>query len=836
MIEQETANYSQKSLVKLLLDRFLVVVGLAYIAGITLVRLWIEDGTGISFLLLLITGLLFAGLFYRLIDLYRVVLIIIAMVAGGMAFFYALQQPASSLAPFSGSPLYVEGTVTDEPLIYENHVAYRLNVDVVETAQECYSVSGTLLVKIYGSDGDIFRFGERLGLRGVIVEPRGQRNPGGFDYRYYLYSQGIDALIYPLPAQVSSLGTGAVSNLTASAFRLRSALVKTIEANLPSPSGELLAAILFGQRERLPEEIELNFRQAGVGHLMAVSGLHVGLIAALMLGLGRFLNLRSSAFLVIAIMIVFAYAYLTGMRPSALRAAIMVSMVLSAMILDRERDLPTAISLAALVTLFLNPLLLFTVGFQLSYVATISLIYAYHPLEELLKTMRCPAFFRAPLVVTLAAQLGVLPLTAYYFQHLPLGALFFNLLLLPLMALLVALGLVGALLGLVFSFPGAIVLWAARPLLEIMLCITALSNLPGLYRPVYIPGLKFVFLYYGMMILILIFYYRWKGHLTNRKGLKLGSLLQLSFRSFFTKQRLALRLLGGLVLGLTVLILWFGILFPSNNVLTVTFLDVGQGAAALIETPCKVVIMVDAGGEPAFRGDPGRIGETVLLPYFRHRGISNIDLAIITHPHEDHFGGFIPLIDALIIDTILISPAQGDSVHYLDLLNRAEELHITVMEVNAGQNWQCGDKLLLEIIAPPDKLFSGTNSDLNNNSIVFMLHFDQVRLLFTGDIEDAAVNDLLRQDLDLGADLLLVPHHGGYLAAMPAFLDSVGPSLAVIQVGNNSFGHPHPFVVDAIEIAGVELYRNDEHGAIIFKTDGREISITTTEKAIPLRP
>lgn len=832
MAELEITNPSQNSLVKLFLDRFFVVVSLAYITGIILVRLWLEEGAGAYLLLLLIIGLLFAVLFLRLLDYYRVILILVAAAAGGIAFFYALQPPVSGLAGFSGSPLYLEGTIAEEPLFHEDHSAYLLNVDLVETGQEGFSVSGTLLVKIYGAESDSYRFGERLGLRGEIVEPRGQRNPGGFDYRYYLRSQGVDALIYPLPAQVSSLGAGSVSNITASAISLRSSLIKTIEANLPSPSAELLAAILFGQRERLPDEIELNFRQAGVGHLMAVSGLHVGLVAALILGLGRLFNLRGSVFLAIAIIVVFAYAYLTGMRPSALRAAVMVSLSLAALILDRERDLPTAVSFAALLTLFLNPLLLFTAGFQFSYVATLSIIYAYRPLEQLLKASRCPTLPRKLLAVTIAAQLGVLPLSVYYFQHLPLGGILFNLLLLPLMALLVGIGLTGAMLGLIVALPGAIVLWAARPMLEIMLYVTALSNLPGLSRSVYPPGLLFICIYYGLLVIFLTIYYRWKDYAVKVEGLRQFFLWHYST----AKRRLSLWLLGGLVLGSAVCIIWIGILFPNDNDLTVTFLDVGQGAAALIETPCKTIIMVDAGGEPAFRGNPGRIGETVLLPYFRHRGIRNIDLAIITHPHEDHFGGFIPLLDTLAIDSILISPAEGESEYYLDLLNRAEELQIKVREAVTGQIWQCGDQVVLEIIAPPEKLFSGTGSDLNNNSIVFILHYGQVRLLFTGDIEDAAVNDLLRRGLDLKADLLLVPHHGGYLAAMPDFLEAVDPSLAVIQVGKNSFGHPHPAIVDIIEMAGVKLYRNDQQGAVIFRTDGREMSVMTVEKATPVKP
>src|SRR5690606_4079582 len=156
---------------------------------------------------------------------------------------------------------------------------------------------------------------------------------------------------------------------------LRSRMVAVIEKNLPSPEAELLAGILFGQRSRLPEDIQDNFTSSGTGHLLAVSGLHVGLVAALILGLWRRLGLRGKLPLFLAIVLTLGYAYLTGMRPSALRAAVMLSFALGAQLLDRDRDLPTAIGLAALVTLALNPLHLFTVGFKLSYAATLGIIY-----------------------------------------------------------------------------------------------------------------------------------------------------------------------------------------------------------------------------------------------------------------------------------------------------------------------------------------------------------------------------------------------------------------------------------------------------------------------------
>ncbi len=830
MTSDNAVNHQSNSIIYEFLNRFIAAVTLAYIAGIVLGRFWFEQPAVFFSVAGILLVMVFAGVYFRMYGLYKAALILLVAAAGGAAFYYAVLQPSHGLTTYAGYPVYIEGTVVEEPLFYEDYTAYRISVEVVETRKERLSVRGNLLMKLYSEGGESYWFGERLRLRGTIVEARGQRNPGGFDYRFNLRSKGIDALIYPIPSGVSSMGPGEVGGLAESAVRLRSSMAGNIESVLPSPSAELLTAILFGQRHRLPEEVEESFRRAGVGHVMAVSGLHVGLVAGLILGLWSRFNLRGRLPLVLAIVLVFAYAYLTGMRPSALRAAIMVSMALGALLLDRDHDLSTAVAFAALITLFINPLLLFTIGFQLSYAATLFLIYTYRPLAGLLTAIRCPLPLRTPLAVTIAAQAGVLPLCVYYFQSLPTAVLLFNLLLLPLLVFVVGLGLAGALAGLVIPAAGELLLWSVRPLLEMMLYITALSNSENFFIALNPPGVFSLFIYYGLLLVTLVLYYQWDRRDNGGQNISFIAYLRSSFFKLLSAKPLQLRIFCGTVLFLVVVLVWSGILFPRQMPLTVTFIDVGQGAAALIEPPCGAVIMVDAGGSPAFQRDPGDVGERVVLPYLRYSGIRSIDLAVVTHPHEDHFGGFIPMVGQIPMAKVLVSPIVGGSEYYSRLLESAEKAGSVIREVYAGQAWQCGESLILEIIGPPEKLLTGTNSDLNNNSIVFILYYGETRILFTGDIEDEGVGDLFRRNIDLRADILLVPHHGGYLEVMPAFLEAVGPSLAVIQVGTNPFGHPHPYVINALEDAGVSIYRNDYHGAVVIETDGHEIKVITTEQ------
>ena len=813
--------------------RPLMSISLCYIAGIALGRLWLEA----PLWALLLPGLLLAAagwaIWERRLSPFAAFLLLMAAAAGAAAFFIAFYPPqeGKGLLDYADRPIYIEGTIADEPLFYDDHSAYLLQVEKVQEAGIEHPQTGRLLVKVYGDEQEFYRYGERLRLRGTIVEPQGRRVPGGFDYAFYLRSQGIDGLLYPKPVRIKSLGEGDRGWPAASAITLRGRLVSVIDRNLPSPAAELLTGILFGQRSKLPEEVQENFRSSGVGHLLAVSGLHVGLVSALILGLWRLLGLRGKLPLALAILLIFGYAYLTGMRPSALRAAVMLAFSLGALLLERERDLPTAVALAALVTLLFNPLYLFSIGFQLSYIATLSIIYLQPPLAAAASKLKIPRRLRPLLSVTLAAQIGVLPLCAYYFHHIPIGALFFNLLLLPLMAPLVGLGLGGALVGLFWQPAAAALLFPCRLLLELTLFITALSRHPFFYRPLFPPGPAALVALYGLLFALAAFYFSYRRRRREASldqdeppGERAGAFV-------FASQRFPRRALLFAALGIALLLVWGFILVPSASPgLVVTYLDVGQGAAALVEAPCGTILLIDGGGEPPHRGDPGRTGEMVLLPFLRRQGIRSIDLAVISHPHEDHFGGMLPLVEEIPLGALVISPAPGESPFYDQLLESAAARHIPIKKTGAGGSWKAPSGLSMEVFGPPAELFEGTGSDLNNNSLVMRLTYGAVSFLFCGDMEDDAASELLSREKDLLSTVFLVPHHGGFMEALPRLLRAVQPQYAVISVGTNPFGHPREETVAALEQAGVKTFRTDQHGTVTFRTDGSRLQVESMQK------
>jgi competence protein ComEC len=622
------------------------------------------------------------------------------------------------------------------------------------------------------------------------------------------------AAFYGNAKDVESFGfSEEYSRLRLGALQVKERMTAALRAYLPEREGNLLVGMLFGERRALDVDTERLFRSSGVSHLLAVSGLHVGLIAAFLFLAGNRMGLKGWQAYLFMVLFLFVYIYICGLKPAMLRAFIMAVMGMGAVYLGRKRDLPTAVAFAALVTLLYNPLLLFSVGFQFSYAATLSIIYFAPPLTDKISNFisRYASFISSSLVfnlssliaVTLSAQLGVIPLTAFYFKEVSLVALFSNMLILPVMALVLGIGLTAALLGLVFPLAGSLINLANYPLLTYIMFLTGkIGSLPFAYLEVFPPRIPELVFYYALLMLFAC-------------G---GKFLPSLFSSF--KKRLRPFGLIVLLLILSLILTWWGLAGRDSGKLEIVFLDVGQGDAVFIQTPQGHSILLDGGGNPAFRGNIDAPGHFVLIPFLEHLRIKKLDMVIISHPHEDHYGGLFPVLEKFPVGVLVTNEDLPETDSYLELLKFAEKMDISREIIRAGDNFVLGKSLRAEVLSPPAQLFRGTNSDANNNSLVLLLRYKEVSILFTGDIEARAVDYLLKDEKKLVANVLKIPHHGGYLSNLPQFLDQVSPDAAVITVGSNSFGHPHPASLSVLQERNVEVYRTDFHGAVMMKTDG----------------
>ena len=295
---------------------------------------------------------------------------------------------------------------------------------------------------------------------------------------------------------------------------------------------------------------------------------------------------------------------------------------------------------------------------------------------------------------------------------------------------------------------------------------------------------------------------------------------------FFAKRSLLLTLLGLLLLAAA----WWAWPRPSPRELRVTFLDVGQGDATVIEGPTGRVIVVDGGGHPgtdeSLGGDPG---SRVVVPFLRQEGISTVDMIVPTHPDDDHVQGLIAVVDNLRVRAALDGGYPGDSAPYRRLREHLRERHIPVLRARRGQCIDLGGGARVEVCNPPDHAVVSAHSLTNNNSIVLRVVYGRARFLLTGDAEGEAEADMLAGASDLSADILKAGHHGSRWSSTDAFLNRVSPTAAVISCGrDNAYGHPHRETLDRLARRGVRLYRTDQSGAVTAKTDGARIHLVTT--------
>jgi len=252
---------------------------------------------------------------------------------------------------------------------------------------------------------------------------------------------------------------------------------------------------------------------------------------------------------------------------------------------------------------------------------------------------------------------------------------------------------------------------------------------------------------------------------------------------------------------------------PPEGTVSVHYIDVGQGKSALICTPGGNM-MIDT-------GDYDYIDK--VSGYLRRHGVRTIDVLVATHPHGDHIGGMAAIINDFDIGTVIMPRAEGTGRAYERMLLAMREHNLRAHAPAAGETFNLGDTEFT-VLAPN----SDSYENLNNFSIVLRMTYGMHSFVFTGDAEGLSEREMLRNRHDLSADFLQIGHHGSRTSTTDSFLDAVSPRLVFISVGKgNSYGHPHPSVLERLEEYGVEIYRTDRHGDIVVESDGVQYKITT---------
>ncbi len=579
---------------------------------------------------------------------------------------------------------------------------------------------------------------------------------------------------------------------------LHRAWQKKIEHHFPaenslSPEGAFLEALLLGERGRLSESTIQNLQQSGLFHLIAISGAHIAIISFFLFHLLRLCRLsvpQRSIFIIAALTF---YALLVEGRPSVIRATTMTIIYLLGRLLWKDTHLLNTLAAAALFLLLVNPLQLVEAGFILTFMATLTIIIFFPRLKRYLPIL--PWRLTDLFVLSVAAQLGVLPFVAYSFNRITLSGLILNLAAVPLIGLTMAMGWLFLVASWFSSSIGTLLALLVKWLVRLFFFWSQLLEgfKPLSYRipppPIWVIAGYFLFLF-----------------------------LLISRRRFrFQKMLLGL----GFSLFLFLLLLHP---FPtSTKHLRLTLLDVGQGESILVEFPGKEKMLIDGGG---FHDDSFDVGEYVVSPFLWRRGLKKIDYLVLSHGHPDHLNGLRAVVNNFKIKEFWEAVTPEGNKTYEEItaklpptsrrrhLFRSEQLNV------AG--------LTLEVLHPPAQT-KNPASVSNEDSLVFRLHEKKGLVLLTGDIGEKSEQDLVNLGFDLPAVVLKSPHHGSRTSSSELFLEAVKPKIIIISAGRgNLYGVPHPEIVERYRKLGAKIYRTDRDGAIELTFKSSRILIRTS--------
>ncbi len=723
---------------------------------------------------------------------------------------------------------------------------------------------------IYDEHKEKVNIGDVLTVHGEIGFFLNARNPGNFDSKLYYQKQDIHANVWAESIQKEEgKACTLFEKLENNLYQFRQSWKSKLCEEMGDQDGNTLSAMILGEKSQMDEELQELYQKNGIGHILAISGLHLSFIGV---GVYKILRRVTGSYPIggiFGILFLMLYILMIGFTVSAVRALVMFLFRVGADMAGRHYDAPTALSAAAVVVLLWRPLSLYDGGFWLSFGAVFAVlavvpavqegisVYTLYNNGQQVKTKRLQnppeqhmrdgtlsvylmrfweyvwQIILQGLTASVGINLVILPILLYYFYEFPLYSFILNLFVIPLMSVLLFLGMAGSLLVLWFAPISALLFWMCSKILWIykMSCEITL-HLPGARLVIGRPDLWQIAVYYGILLMGSI-WLRYMILSVKTQEEQEGKGSRADWRNRKKKQ---IAVLCVWAVGIMILSTRFG----EAGKLTTVVLDVGQGDGIFMKGPKGNTYLIDGGSS-----DVKKVGQYRLEPFLKSQGVSKLDYVLISHGDGDHMNGVEELIErqdiGVKIGTLVLPVKEVWDETLEELAGKARNHGIRVVVIEPGQSIREGE-MVITCIQPgnveiksedaesrqekavPETGNTGLGStgleSGNEASMVLAVQYGEFDMLFTGDVEGEGEKQLTKEleesYLDCTWEVLKVAHHGSKNSSTEEFLRQVQPAYALISAGQgNRYGHPHQETVKRFADVGSRVYSTQENGAII---------------------
>ncbi len=756
---------------------------------------------------------------------------------------------------YANKEVLVQAIVMSKPEEKEYKNTYEIKVTKIEDIEtkEQSTKSFNLLCNIK-KENNLLNYGDKIEFISTYKLPSIKRNEGGFDYMQYLKNKKIAGIVDTTLEEIKVIEKNKAPLTKTIIHNFKNNLITKVTKILPKETAGICIGLLLGDKTLISEEVQNNFKQSSLSHMLAISGAHVSYI---LLGITTFLQVLKAhkrwSKIVIIIFLIF-FMTLVGYTPSVTRACIMSIISLMAGILFRKSNIYQNLALSSIIILLMNPYSLLDIGFQLSFGGTIgivifmqkqvktkiqneliinsneknkltednilkcnskqnelannnTLIYNSEKNEQINKSKvksinknkliyKILEYIKGLIKVSVSANLIILPIMIYHFNTISATFLISNILASPILAVSLILGLIFIVFVLIFNPIAIIISYILNVVLQILIQITNFtSKLPLSQILISTPKLWQIALYY---FILLTFKQSTNNNIIDKENLEIKEVtsnynVSLIMKKIFSKYQKII-----LIIEILILIFPYFIKIPTSN-LNINFIDVGQGDSTLIETPSRKTILIDGGGSEFGSFD---VGEKTLLPYLLDKNIMKLDYIMFSHFDTDHCGGLLTILEKIKVKNIIISKQGEVSSNFKHLLEIIRNKNVNIIVAKAGTSIKIDKECYFYILFPEDNLIS--ENVLNNNSIVAKFYYrNNFSILFTGDIEKIAENrliELYKNTTILKSNILKVAHHGSKTSSTQELLKLINPQIALIGVGeNNKFGHPSDITIQNLE-------------------------------------